>query len=341
MASNESISSNEYGTPPSGSPLYAATISVEDMERSRGFYTSALGLDVVDSRQMSGLAFERHWGLPSGIRAEVAVLADRDCRVGQVVLVEFKASGRQRVRNIAGQRFFGLVNLNFYSDDIGPHTQRLETLGCRPWSEPIVHDMGLTIGQPIEVMIDGPDGIILNLIELRASNPEARILRTMAYIAANGGYNRCGTTAVATSQHCVPRYEAAMAFNTRVMGMSVRNDTVLAGAGMEHFMGYPFGARTRDTYLQGNHVFGKIAINHPLNFDCVDLVPRAVAPNIGFIAQTFVVADLPAALAAAASIDSEIFSDMVELDLPALGRSTCAIVRNPGSGALHELVQPI
>lgn len=329
----------DYAMADSGSPLYGATIGAEDLERSISFYRDEMGFDVLDRRRMSGAAFETHWQLSRGVTADVAVMADRGCIAGRVVLLQFNVPDRQFVRNIPGQRFFGLVNLNFYSDDIRTQTARLEARGCRAWSEPVVHEMGVAIGEPIEVMLDGPDSLILNLIQLQARNPQSRILRTMQWIADSGGYNRCGTTAVATSQHCVSDYARAMAFNTRVMGMSIRNDTQLAGSEMERFMQYPPGARTRDTYLQGTHIFGKIAVNHPLNFECANLVPRAVAPNIGYLAQTFLVPDLGASIAAAASVGAETFSPVVELDLPALGVSRTVMLRNPGSGALHELIQ--
>ena len=116
-------------------------------------------------------------------------------------------------------------------------------------------------------------------------------------------------------------------------------DLVLGGENMERFTRFPKGARARDTYLQGNHVYGKIALMHPLNFECLDVIPRAVAPNIGYLAQTFVVDDLAATLALAAGVGAEVFSAPVEMQLPGHGRVATAIVRNPGSGALHELIQ--
>jgi catechol 2,3-dioxygenase-like lactoylglutathione lyase family enzyme len=329
----------DYLMAESGSPLYAATIGVEDLERTLCFFRDQVGFDVLGRRVLSGAAFETHWGLPAGARAEMAVLADRGHEVGRLALLQFAAERREIVRNIPGQRFFGFVNLNFYTQDIFGHTAKFEAAGCRAWSEPVVHPMGNNIGEPVEVMLDGPDGVILNLIELRAQSPEARIHRTIAYIRDHGGYNRCGLTPVVTSQHCVSDYERTLEFNKAVLGQSVRNDTVLHGEAMELFMQYPPGARSRDTYLQGTHVFGKVAINHPLNFECVNLVPRAIAPNIGYLAQSFVVPDLRAALEAARSIGVSPATAPVELDMPGLGRVTTAMLRNPGSGALHELIQ--
>lgn len=327
-----------YGVPDAGSPVYAATIGVRDLDASLGFYAEQMGLDVLGRRALSGAAFEAHWRLPVGATAEIAVLGHAAIPAGRVALIEFRANRRELVRNIAGQRFFGLVNLNFYSDDIERHLAALERAGCRGWSRPVIHDMG-EVGEPIEVMVDGPDGVILNLIQLRATRPEARIRRTIRWIAEHGGYNRAGTTPVATSAHCVPDYERTIAFHTDVLGMCVRNDVVLQGEAMESFMDYPRGAQSRDTYLQGAHVFGKIAVNHPLNFECVDLVPRAVAPNVGYLVQSFVVADLDAALASSTRIGAELYSEPVELDVPAVGVTRTAIVRNPGSGALMELIE--
>jgi catechol 2,3-dioxygenase-like lactoylglutathione lyase family enzyme len=338
MAARPEPALDAYGVPSSGSPVHAATIGVADLAASVRFYVDEMGLDVLGRGALAGLAFETHWRLPADATAAMAVLGHADAPAGRLALIEFHASARELVRNIPGQRFFGLVNLNFYSDDIERHLARLERAGCRAWSRPVIHDMG-EVGDPIEVMVDGPDGVILNLIQLRATRPEARIRRTMRWIADHGGYNRCGTTPVATSAHCVPDYECTIAFHTRVLGMCVRNDVVLQGEAMESFMDYPPGARSRDTYLQGAHVFGKIAVNHPLNFECVDLVPRAVAPNVGYLAQTFVVADLGAALASAATVGAAVHGAPVELDLPGLGRVRTAIVRNPGSGALMELVE--
>lgn len=74
---------------------------------------------------------------------------------GRLALIEFDAPDRRLVRDVEWQSIFGLINLNFYSDDIFAQTRRLEAAGCRAWSEPQVHDMG-AMGQPIEATPRGP-----------------------------------------------------------------------------------------------------------------------------------------------------------------------------------------
>jgi len=181
---------------------------------------------------------------------DVAVMGEARHPVGRIALIQFQVSGRRRVRNVDGQCVYGFTNVNFYAEDIFRQTKRLESFGCEAWTEPLVHDMG-EMGQPIEVMLEGPDGVIINLIQLAGDKPEARVLRTRAWIEDHGGWNRCGGTPVVTTAHHLRSYARGMAFYTQVLGMSVRNDTVLGGENMEKFTRFPQGARARDTYVRG------------------------------------------------------------------------------------------
>jgi catechol 2,3-dioxygenase-like lactoylglutathione lyase family enzyme len=319
-------------------PVYAATIGTQDLERSIEFYRNLLGFEVADRDVLGGRAFALHWNVPEDARAEVAVLADR-WRYGRVVLMKWIDWEGKPIRTIPGQRCYGLINLNLYSNDIERHTARIAEAGGRPWTSPTVHDMGEEIGEPIEVMIDGPDTIILNLIMLQARNPNARVAETGAFVANVLGYNACGLTPVVTTQHCVRDAERACGFYRDALGFSVRIDTILRGDLMERFMGYPPGAMTRDIYLFGQSIIGKIAVNQPLNFSCTDLVPDACPPNYGYMAQSLLVDDLLGATEKATRTGAALFSPPVEIALPGLGKTHSAVLRNPGSGALQELIQ--
>jgi len=93
--------------------------------------------------------------------------------------------------------------------------------------------------------------------------------------------------------------------------------------------------------VQGAHEYGKIALAQPMNYEEPNLVPDAVAPNIGYLAQAFMVGDLDATAAACAGLNVEVFTAPVEIDLPGRGRCRSMVVRNPGSGALQELFQSL
>jgi len=101
----------------------------------------------------------------------------------------------------------------------------------------------------------------------------------------------------------------------------------------------PADARTRSVLIQGDHEYGKIALAQPMNYEVPNLVPDAIAPNIGYLAQSFQVADIAEAAKACAAVDAEVFSPPVEIDLPGRGQCRAMLVRNPGSGALQELFQ--
>jgi hypothetical protein len=78
-----------------------------------------------------------------------------------------------------------------------------------------------------------------------------------------------------------------------------------------------------------------------MNYEVPNLVPDAAPPNIGYLAQSFQVADLGAAADACVAVGAEVFSAPMEIDLPGRGHSRAMVVRNPGSGVLQELFQPV
>jgi hypothetical protein len=117
-------------------------------------------------------------------------------------------------------------------------------------------------------------------------------------------------------------------------------DEELSADRVNAFLRLPEGARTHVTFMQGNHMFGKLALSEPLNYaaKCVDLRPRAHAPNVGYLAQAFEVDDVAAAVARSRELDAEVVVEPRVAVLPGLAPRGSAIVRNPGSGALQWLV---
>ena len=101
----------------------------------------------------------------------------------------------------------------------------------------------------------------------------------------------------------------------------------------------PSTAKTRSVIVQGDHEYGKIALATPMNYEVPNLVPDAVPPNIGYLAQSFQVGDLDETARACAAVGAEVFSAPMEIDLPGRGKCASMLVRNPGSGALQELFQ--
>ena len=129
-----------------GTALGVSICGVENLEHALGYYRALVGLDVVDREPWSGKQFEDHWHLPAGSSARTALLGFGDSPVGRVLLLEFDASHRLRVRPHSERAFYGLFNLNFYCYDIPAAVVELKERGYNVWSEP--HLRRLRPGRP-------------------------------------------------------------------------------------------------------------------------------------------------------------------------------------------------
>lgn len=335
---------------PQGSPLAVAVVGARDLEASLRFYVDVIGLDASPETTWSGAAFERLWGLPAGARARCRMLSAGAATVGRILLVEFDAGSlppgtlRETIAMRQDARCFGLANLNFYDADIRGTTARLRAAGFSFWSDPTQHSLTAGVGNPIEVVFDGPDGVAINLVELTSTDPATRIGQMRAYVERHGR-TRTGFTPVVTTSHNVRSIPRARAFYERVLKMGVLIDEVMSADRVNVFLRLPQGARTHITFMQGNHMFGKIALGEPLNYaeTCIDLVPRAHAPNVGYLAQAFeleTASGFEAAERTCREMEVEFIGLPEAAELPGLGRRRHMMVRNPGGGALQWLLGP-
>lgn len=329
---------------PEGSPLAAAAVSCERLEASLAFYRDEIGLDAGPVIDWRGAAFESLWSLPPGASARCCLLGVPGGTVGRVLLLEFAGPPgsplrRERIQRRPDSQVFGLANLNFYVRDAAQVVRDVGARGYTAWTLPTQHSLDDRVGNPIEVIFDGPDGVAINLVELASRDPATRIGQMRAYVESHG-YTRTGYTPVVTTSHVVRSIAAARRFYEGVLRMGVLIDDELSAPHVNAFLRLPADGRTHITFMQGNHMFGKIALSEPLNYAdrCEDLGPRAKAPNIGYLAQVFEVADVAAAEAACLAAGIAPLAPRGELDLPGLGRREQLLVRNPGSGALQWLV---
>ena len=323
---------------PQGSPLAAAVIGVADLEASLRFYRDMIGMEVIHEGECQGTGYEQYWHLPEGAGARAALLSASDAVVGRILLLEFDCADRVPVRAPGVTRGYGLFNLNFYSADIHADAKLFQAAGFQFWSDPVGYDLGESVGAPIEVVFEGPDCVAINLVELATTDPNTRIGQMRAYVEQHGRTPK-GFTPVVTSSHVVHNLAKAREFYEQVLHMGVLIDDVLQTPESNRLLGLPEDSQTHVLFLQGNHMFGKIAVSQPLNYSCDSLTSLAVPPNIGYLAQQFVVEDATGAAASCAELHVEVFTPLMELELPGLGRCATMLVRNPGSGALQEIVQ--
>lgn len=321
---------------PNGSPLSVAVVGVRDMDASLNFYRDIIGLTAHDKTTWSGPAFETLWHLPEGASAEAVYCELPGCPVGRVLLLDFDAADQETIRADDMYRAYGLFNLNFYTDDIRADTKKLQAQGFNFWSEPTFYEFSGANGAPTEVIFDGPDGVAINFVELTGDDPNTRVGQMRAYVQEHGR-TPTGFTPVVTTSHVVRDLDKTVAFYETVLQSGVLINEVMARKEQNHFLRLPEDAQTGVKFMQGNHMFGKIALSCPLNYACEDLVPRAQAPNIGYIAQMFEVQDLDFIETTCAEVKAENYAPRGSYDVPGLGQVEALTVRNPGSGALQVI----
>lgn len=339
------MSATAHIVAPEGSPLAFAVVSCERLEASLEFYCDRIGLDAGRVFDWRGAQFERLWSLPPGAGARGCMLGVGDGVVGRLLLLEFDAVAlppgcvREPIQREAHSRVIGLANLNFYARDLRSAVQQFAAQGHAVWSAPTQHSLDERVGNPIEVIFDGPDHVAINLVELTSRDPTTRIGQMRAYVERHG-YTSQGFTPVVTTSHVVRSLDAARGFYQRVLGMGVLIDDELRAPHVNAFLRLPEDGVTRIQFMQGNHMFGKIALSGPRNYleRCEDLRPRAQAPHIGYLAQAFEVDDLDAVARECAALGVAAAGERGVLEIPGLGRRDQLLVRNPGSGALQWLV---
>lgn len=323
---------------PPGIPVSAVVIGAAKLDASLKFYVDTLGLEVSETRTWQGPDFERYWQLPKGASARCAFLGHGADPVGRIQLMEFDAPNRKLVRAPTIRRANGLFNLNIYASDIKRDFARLKAQGLNFWSEPAHNNFGPVVGETLEAAGDGPDGVVINLIQLLSDDPKTVIGRIIQFIDSYGRTST-GFTSVVTTAHSVTDMDKALAFYYGPLHNSLFIESVLKGPVTNRALSLPEHAETRSVIVMGAHEYGKIALAVPLNYEVPNLVPNAVPPNIGYLAQSFQVPDLKETARACAAVGAEVYSGPMDIDLPGRGQCQAMIVRNPGSGALQELFQ--
>ena len=323
---------------PAGSPVSAVLISVSSLDDSLQFYRDALGLTLLDERDWSGPEFEAWWHLPAGSSARTAFLGYGDAPVGRILLLEFSGERRELIRADRKRRMTGLVNLNVYTSDIQADYQRFVDLGFDFWTPPIHQNLGPGVGEYNEVSMEGPDGVVINLVELLTEDPNTFIGGIKAFVE-DYGRTPSGYTPVVTTAHGVDSMDQAVQFYRDVLHMQTAMESVLDTPDNNRLFGVREDARTRILFVQGNHDYGKIVLSTPLNYEIDNITDRALPPNIGYFAQSFDVDDLDAAASNCKAVGADVFTPVTDIDLPGRGRHRAMLVRNPGSGALQELVE--
>ena len=90
------------------------------------------------------------------------------------------------------------------------------------------------------------------------------------------GRTPTGFTPVVTTSHCVRDIDKAAEFYQTVLRSGVLMDEIMSLKEQNHFLRLAEDSKTAVKFIQGNDMFGKIALSMPLNYECDDRVRRSI-----------------------------------------------------------------
>lgn len=321
-----------------GSYLDSAIISVLDLDKSISFYQNHIGFKVKEKSIWKGQDFELMWKLPQGSQATVCFLEASKDPVGRILLIKFHNNNQHLIRKSKPARSYGLFNINFYTSSIYENYDNLYNLGYDFWSKPKKHKFTSGVGSPIEVVFEGPDGVLINLVELDTTDVNTSIGQMRKFLDSFGRTSN-GFTPIVTSASCMRNIDKATEFFTKVLKMEVIIDETLKSKEYREFQRVPENGETKIRFVKGEHMFGKIAMSEPINYEIDDLVPISVAPNIGYLSQLFSVQNIHEAENNCKKLGIEFYLNTITTDIPGYGNVKTFIIKNPGSDALQQIIE--
>jgi catechol 2,3-dioxygenase-like lactoylglutathione lyase family enzyme len=156
--------------------MVRTAIFVADIERSRAFYETVLGMrEVYIDVELSTGNTWKLLGQPEGSGCHALILKAEGDPMGMVGLFELKENSPPAVDRPAGARaHIGEGCMVFYCQDLDPVVDALKSGGHEILSPPEPFRVGDEVKQR-EMIFRDPDGMMINLIEWdlsRAERPE-------------------------------------------------------------------------------------------------------------------------------------------------------------------------
>ncbi len=292
--------------------LFHVNVNCSDLERSRRFYTEALGLSegarTTPDEAQPGTAF----GLDRARWDASILLGAHGFEGGAIDLLEWHeprpvGAPPARVTQTGFQR------LGFRVPDLDATTARVTALGGKAWSEPFAH--ALDDGGAIRlVLVEDPDGIAIELIE--GGRPEVSFV---AITCADLDASRTFYRSLGFHEAAAYPSENPDGAHLRVDGPVAMNEVVLAAPG------------------GGRVLVMLVGFRAPL---CEPSSPR-VANTLGMWRAAFIVADLDSAVAELGRLGIDTISAPVAMAMgPGLPELRFVCFRGPDGEVIELIEQP-
>ena len=306
-------------------------ISVEEISWLRDALTKVAGWSALD---LPDAPLEQHtaWHVPPECtRIEQCLLTAENDSTGHLRLVKFHGTSGAVMRS--SQRTWdvgGIFDVDVYVNDVDRIYRELQRAGWTAFGEPVDYSWGgFEVRQSLALT---PDGIAFGMLQ-----PYGKVLIDLPkYAHMSRAFN---------SAQIVEDFDQSLAFYTETLGWktlvnSVVKDTEEPGRDV---MGIPMPlAKT---------VERRVAIVHPdgTNEGSAEIIEmreiqgkhfgkRCVAPNTGYLAARFPVADLEKYAGDLRQRKVEFYSELSEILIEPYGIAKCFSVRTP-DGAILEFFE--
>ena len=317
------------------SALATAVFGTRDLEAATRFYSDIIGFEVASEVTATDTALTRHWHVPPGKTLRGALLQANGNDIGQILLLEVDGGDVPALRSPEERAFVGLFNINLYVKDIRTTTDMLKREGFTPWADPIIPAEVGPQGTTLELLFDGPDGVIINVVQLYGGDEDTVIGKLRADVEAVR-FSARGSTTVATTTHTVADTHDAIAFYRTATGMQPILELDVGSPEANRMMGRPEHGTSHVTLMSSKELCGKVLCSHPTNYSVPNVTERTLLPGAGYWAHSFRIANVDKAIEATRA---PVHSPANTVDVPGLGPRRAALVRCPGSGALTELIE--
>lgn len=271
------------------------------------------------------------WHVPDGCtRIEQCLLSAPNDERGPLRVVVFHGVDQRLIRS--SQHIWdsgGHFDVDIYSNNANAIYAALQRHGWTAFHDSA--DYGFGDLQVREVIIIGPDGFVIGLIERRAPPldwPEGLGAMTRQF----------------NSSQIVRDYDAAAAFYRDVLGWKPLFEVAATGEGEPGVMlGLPMPQcadverRVGIWHPEGTND-GSVELIQCTGIGARDFAEHAVAPNIGLLSLRFPVTDAPALAAQIEASNWPLYTRPMQFEIAPYGRVTMFSVRTP-DGAILEFYQ--
>jgi catechol 2,3-dioxygenase-like lactoylglutathione lyase family enzyme len=292
---------------------------VRNLDESRRIYEDGLGLVCVGEAETSVNEIGEIWGIKRG-NFRIARFAREGEDFGCVDLVEnIGAISPMRDQNRAFD--FGIMTLNYRTNNIEKAVPMLEKVGCKRVSEILEYN----VGKPMrELMLNTPTGERLTIIEVGGVNDDLAIFNE----------------AIATVGLVVPSMKDAKSFYENSLGLETAIAFQAAGSPFDSLLGVKkldildFATLTSDGNWTGKIELLELETGEtPINTnEFSDLF------HTGYSFVTFLAEDLDAVAESCKKVGAEIIVEPKEFNRPFHNGKRAMIVRSLG-GEYLEIIE--